>query len=64
VGPCYFAKQPPEIEVRGGLIFIRPEGSHCEVAVTPHTLHLFVARAQRALHDFHEENVVGLRASH
>lgn len=49
---CYFAKEPPEVEVRGGLVFITPEGGHCEIAVTPAVLRRFVMSAGKALADF------------
>lgn len=45
----YFAESPPDIQVRGDLFFIVPEGGNCEIAVTPHTLGEFVAKANRAL---------------
>lgn len=57
---CYFAKEPPDIEVRGGLVFIRPEGGHCEVAVTPHTLAAFIAAANRALDQLYEHRRIGV----
>ena len=50
---CYFAKEAPEIEVRGDLIFIMPDGGHCQIALTAATLTQFIALANRALGDFH-----------
>jgi hypothetical protein len=50
----YFAEQPPAVEIRGGLAFIRPDGTHCEIALTPHTLGQFIAKANRALDQFHD----------
>ena len=55
---CYFAKEAPEIEIRNGVVFIRPLDSHCEVALSPATLSAFVARANRALDEFHERRTV------
>lgn len=44
---CYFAKEPPDLEIRGGLVFLKPKGTeHCEIAITPATLDLFVVRAK------------------
>lgn len=44
IGKCFFAKEAPDIDIRGGLCFIRPNGSHCEVAVTPYTARKFAVR--------------------
>jgi hypothetical protein len=49
VDRCYFAKEPPEVELRGGLAFIRPAGAHCEIAITPNGLAEFIASAKIAL---------------
>jgi len=49
VDRCYFCKQPPKIELRGGLVFIRPIGGHCEIAVTPNVLREFAASASETL---------------
>ena len=51
---CYFAKEPPELELRGGLVFVMPVGAHCEIAITPHNLGKFVANANRVLDAFHD----------
>lgn len=60
---CYFAKDSPAIEIRGGLVFIKPEGGHCEVAVTPHVMRKFIVRARGLLDEFDAENKVArLRA--
>ena len=60
---CYFAKEPPEIEVRGDLIFITPNGGHCQIALTAATLGRFIAVANRALDEVFERrgaNIVAL----
>jgi len=49
VDRCYFCKETPEIEIAGGLAYIRPIGSKCEIAITPNVLDLFAARAREAL---------------
>lgn len=46
---CYFAKEPPEIEVRGGLVFVRPVGARCEIAMSPYTMEMFARRAREVL---------------
>ena len=46
---CYFARRAPDVEIRGELLFIIPEGAPCEIAVTPHTLKVFAAKAEDAL---------------
>jgi hypothetical protein len=59
----YFAEHPPAVEIRGGLAFIRPDGAHCEIALTPHTLRLFVVRANRELAAWNAtNNIVEMRA--
>lgn len=42
------------MEVRGELLFIVPYGAPCEIAVSARTLGQFIARANRALDQFHE----------
>ena len=64
---CYFAKESPEVEVRGGLIFIRPASGQCEVALSPATLAAFIAKANLALDELYEHRragVVPIRAAH
>ena len=51
---CYFAKRAPTVEIRDGLVFIRPHGAHCEIAVSPAVLSRFVARANKALDEIYE----------
>lgn len=46
---CYFAKEPPSIEIRGGMVFLRPAGSHCEIVFTPNTLQKFVSQCNLVL---------------
>ena len=46
---CYYAGEPPEIEVRDGLVFIMPVGATCKIALTPHTMAEFIQRASEAL---------------
>jgi hypothetical protein len=65
VDRCYFAKEPPAVELRGGLVFIRPAGATCEVAVSPHNARLFAVRLTRLLDQFDRQNtVVPMRAAH
>jgi hypothetical protein len=54
VDRCYFAKEPPGVEVRNGVVFIVPKDGHCEIALAPSTLAAFVAKANLALDTFHE----------
>lgn len=61
---CYFAKEAPTIEIRGGLAFILPEGAHCEIAVTPHILGLFIAKANRALAEMRDADVITFPPRH
>lgn len=51
---CCFIEECPEIEAKGGLIFIHSEG-RC-IAITPHVLSSFIAEAERALERFHGDN--------
>lgn len=63
---CYFARQAPDVEVRGGLIFVIPEGG-CEVAMSSATLAAFVVKANRALDELYERRgagVIPIRAAH
>jgi hypothetical protein len=53
---CYFAKEAPDVELRGGLVFIVPKNGHCEIALSPATLTRFVAAANRVLRSFHDDN--------
>lgn len=46
---CYFAKEVPQIEVRGELVFVICEEAKCEVAFTPFTMRSFIAAANEAL---------------
>ena len=46
---CYFAQDPPQIEVRDGLVFIKPIGARCEIALTPHTMSEFIQLGSEAL---------------
>jgi hypothetical protein len=55
VDRCYFAKEAPEVELRGGLAFIRPAGAHCEIAITPNGLAEFIASAKIALAEWRIE---------
>lgn len=57
---CYFAKEPPEIEVRGGLVFIMPKDGHCEIALAPTTLLAFVTAANMALDQIYEHRRAGV----
>jgi hypothetical protein len=64
---CYFAKEAPDVELRGGLVFIVPKNGHCEIALSPATLRNFVVRANEALAKWNLDGldrVVELRASH
>jgi hypothetical protein len=60
VDRCYFAKDAPDIEVRNGLVFIRPKDGHCEIALAPTTLAAFVAIANRALDELYERRSAGI----
>lgn len=52
--PCYFTKEPPEVEIRGDHIFIRPAHTdEFELAVTPHVLQRTVAVYNRVLDEWH-----------
>jgi hypothetical protein len=51
---CYFARQAPDVEVRGERVLINTEGTPCEIAVSARTLGKFVANANRALDQWHE----------
>jgi hypothetical protein len=55
---CLFAREAPEIEIRGGMVFIQPLDGHSEIAVSPHTLALFVHRAQQVLAAIKSADVV------
>lgn len=53
--PCYFWKEPPEVELRGEHIFIQPPHTDdFEVMVTPHMLQRIVAKYNRVLDEWHE----------
>jgi hypothetical protein len=58
---CYFAKEAPDVELRGGLVFIVPKNGHCEIALSPHVLSKFVADANRVLDQFYEHRRSGVR---
>jgi hypothetical protein len=49
---CYFASAAPRIEVRGDLLFVIPECDRIEIALTPHTMAEFIAKAGKALAEF------------
>ena len=53
MGKCYFAKEPPRVEIRGGLVFV--VGQDCEVAVTPHVMRRFLRQCVAALDAFDAE---------
>lgn len=62
-GKCFFAKESPAVEIRGGLVFILPAGGHCEIAVSPHIARKFAVRLRGLLDEFDAENrVTRLRA--
>jgi hypothetical protein len=64
---CYFAKEAPDVELRGGLVFIVPKNGHCEIALSPATLRRFVVCANEALAKWNLDGldrVVEMRARH
>jgi hypothetical protein len=64
---CYFAKDAPDVELRGDLIFIVPREGHCEIALTPATLRRFVLCATEALAKWQVDSldrVVPFRGGH
>ena len=52
---CYFARECPRVEIKAGLVFIRPEGARCEIAMSPATLREFVVHANAVLGDWRIE---------
>lgn len=53
---CLFAAESPEVEIRGGLVFIRPIGSHGEIATTPFAARVFAKRVGDALDAYEAAN--------
>lgn len=51
---CYFAKEPPEFELRGDHVVATPSHGQYEVVLAPQTLQKLVARANRVLDEWHE----------
>jgi hypothetical protein len=53
---CYFAKEPPDVEIRGEMVFIRPSYANYEIAITPQMLQKIVAKYNRILDELHERS--------
>jgi hypothetical protein len=44
-------------------VFIKPEGEHCEIAVTPHVLTRFIRRAESAMASVQDGQLVRIKKS-
>lgn len=56
--PCYFCKEPPEVDIRGDHIFIKPSHTdEFEIAITANVLQRTVARYNRILEEWRERQV-------